>query len=64
MKATVTIDKSFKDSKEFSKTWENGDFEKFFKVEGEYLDRLAKMTEAHGKEGEGFTLVYTVTLKK
>ena len=64
MKAKVTIDKSFDHSKAFSKTWENGDFEEFFKDEGEYLDRLAKMAEAHGKEGEGFTLVYTVTVKK
>lgn len=64
MKATVTIDKSFDDSKEFSKTWENGDFEKFFKDEGGYLDRLAKMAEAHSKKGEGFTVIYTVTVKK
>lgn len=64
MKAQVTINKSFDSSKEFSKAWEDGDFEKFFKDEGEYLDRLGNTLLEQGAKGEGFTVIYTVTLTK
>lgn len=63
MQAKVVIDKSFDDTGEFTKTWENGDFEEFFKEEGEYLDRLSNTTVNHGSEGDGFTVTYTVTVE-
>ena len=63
-KAKVVIEKSFDDSKEFTKEWQAGDFETFFKEEGEYLDRLSKTAVEKGAEGQGFTVVYTVTFKK
>ena len=64
LKATVLIDKSFDDGKQFSKEWEQGDFEEFFKDEGEYLDRLADVLENNGKVYDEFTVTYTVTVKK
>lgn len=62
MKATIKIDKSFDESKEFSKEWQNGDFCVFMKEEGEYLDRLSKVCEGR-PEGKLFTITYTVTLE-
>ena len=64
MKARVEIEKSYDGSKSFKKDWKNGDFEQFFLEEGQYLDRLANITEEHGADGEGFTVTYTVTLTK
>lgn len=64
MKAMISIHKSFNESRVFSKEYEAGDFEEFLTKEGEYVDKLAKLTEEHAKEGEGFTVVYTVNLIK
>ena len=64
MKATVTIRKSFDDEAEFSKEWERGDFEEFFEEEGAYLDRISSVASQKGKQGEGFTVTYTVTVTK
>ena len=62
MKAHVEIEKSFDDGKGFSKEYEYGDFEEFFKDEGEYLDRLSATLSEHGEDGQGFKVTYTVTL--
>ena len=62
MKAKVTMRKSFDEGKEFSKDWEHGDFEEFFKKEGDYLDRLGDIMEEHGEDGDQFTVTYTVTV--
>lgn len=62
MVAKVDIRKSFDDGRGFLKDWENGDFEQFFKVEGQYLDKLAVIMEEHAKEGDTFTVTYTVTV--
>lgn len=64
MKATVTIEKSFDEGKNFTKQYEFGDFEEFFDDEGMYLDKLAKVTIEKGKNGDGFTITYTVTVIK
>lgn len=64
MKATITINKSFDESKEFSKEWRNGDFCEFMKEEGEYLDRLSKSCENRTETGKLFTVTYTVTLER
>ena len=64
MKAKVVVTKTFDDENEFSKEWQDGDFEDFFKDEGEYLDRLAKITEDKGKAGDCFVVTYTVSLVK
>ena len=64
MKAVVKITKSFDDGKQFSKTYEAGDFKEFFNDEGEYLDRLCETTEKRGKNGDKFTVTYEVTVTK
>ena len=64
LKATVTINKSFDSGSAFSKGWEQGDFEEFFKDEGEYLDRLADVLENNGKVEDEFTVTYTVHVTK
>lgn len=64
MKATIKIDKSFDESKEFSKEWTSGDFEQFLKEEGEYLDRLSKSCDNRPERGKLFTVTYTVTLER
>lgn len=54
MKATVIIAKSFNnESDEFTKTYENGDFEEFFTDEGKYLDKLAMVALTEGKHVKG-----------
>ena len=60
MKAKVDISKSFDEGKAFSKEWNQGDFEEFFKDEGEYLDKLCGIAKEHGKSGDSFTVTYTV----
>lgn len=64
MKATIKIDKSFDESKEFSKEWQGGDFCDFMKEEGEYLDRLSQTCENRRETGKLFTVTYTVTLER
>lgn len=66
MKATVKIEKSFDDEvSEFNKkNLEGGDLREFLDDEGEYLERLVKMMEKHGKKGDAFEVVYTVTVTK
>lgn len=66
MKATVKIEKSFdKGVAEFSKTnTKSGDLRTFFDDEGEYLERLNETLRKHGKTGDSFTVVYTVTITK
>ena len=64
MKAKVEVKKSFDLGKEFSKVWKDGDFEEFFKGEGEYLDRLAKTLDSKGMMGDSYTVTYTVTVRK
>lgn len=63
MKAKVEIAKSFDNGKAFSKVWKHGDFEKFFREEGEYLDNLCKIADDKGKAGEKFTVTYSVTVE-
>ena len=64
MRATVKIEKSFDESIEFSKEWGAGDLEEFLKDEGVYLDKLGGMLAAAGKEGDSFTVTYTVKVVK
>lgn len=64
MKATITIEKSFDETRAFNKVWEDGDFCEFLEAEGGYLDNLCKIAESKGKSGEGFTVTYTVTVTK
>ena len=64
MKAKVVIRKSFDESKQFTKEWHAGDFEEFFKEEGEYLDRLSGMVEKRPEQGQLFEVTYTVTVEK
>ena len=68
MKAIITVSKSFTNEGEglqgFHKDWENGDFTEFFKVEGAYIDRLAKITEAYGEDASGFSITYTIKVAK
>ena len=64
MKATIKIDKSFDESKEFSKEWQGGDFCDFMKEEGEYLDKLANVADNRRETGKLFTVTYTVTLER
>lgn len=64
MKAVVTIEKTFDDGKKFTKEWTNGDFHEFFTEEGAYLDRLSKIVEDKGDEGDSFTVTYSVTVTK
>lgn len=65
MKATVNIKKSFSDETEFSKNYENGDFEEFFNEEGKYLDKLAMVALTKGKDAKGelFKITFTVTVE-
>ena len=64
MKAKVEIEKSFDKGKSFSKTWGKGDFKEFFNDEGKYLDNLCDILADKGKDGESFTVTYTVTVTK
>lgn len=64
LKAKVVIDKSFDESKEFTKEWQDGDFKEFFKDEGEYLDRLSKLADGRKEVGKLFTVTYTVTVER
>ena len=64
MKAQVVIRKSFDESKQFSKEWQAGDFEQFFKEEGEYLDRLSKAASDRPESGKLFEITYTVTVER
>lgn len=64
MRAKVVIKKTFDDAKEFGKNWEKGDFRNFFEEEGEYLDKLCDTLGDKGKEGDEFTVTYTVTVVK
>lgn len=64
MKATIIIEKSFDNGSEFTKVWEDGDFEEFLADEGEYLDRLGRTLEDKGVSGDSFTVVYRVNLEK
>lgn len=64
MKATITIEKSFDKTRGFSKDLEDGDLQEFFNDEGEYLDRLSKLADEHGEEGDEFTVTYIVKVKK
>lgn len=62
--ARVEIVKSFDDGRKLSKEWSMGDLKKFFDEEGEYLDKLAKVTEEHGKPGNGYAIAYMVIVTK
>lgn len=64
MKATVRIEKSFDDGKQFAKDWEYGDFKEFFEAEGGYLDRLGSIMKKVAKSDDEFVVTYTVTLTK
>lgn len=64
MKATVTIKKSFGEGKKLAKKYELGDFEKFFRDEGTYLDKIAKVTMENGENGDFFTITYTIMVIK
>lgn len=60
----VNIEKSFDNSKLFSKSLEPGDFKKFFTDEGVYLDKLVGIMEDKAKDGDEFTVTYTVTVRR
>lgn len=62
--ATVAIAKSFDDGTEFEKAWENGDFQKFFSDEGEYLDGLSKVLDSEGNVGDEFEVIFMVSVTK
>ena len=64
MNAKVVITKSFDESKQFTKEWQAGDFEQFFKEEGEYLDRLSKAASGRPEGGKLFEITYTVTVER
>ncbi len=65
IKAKVEIIKNFDDNEmEYQKDWENGDFEEFFRLEGEYMDKLAQIVEEHGKENQKAILNITIEIKK
>lgn len=64
IRVVVGIEKSFDDGKQLAKTWETGDMKEFFTGEGEYLDRLCKTLDVHGKQDEGFKVTYTVVATK
>lgn len=64
MKASVRIDKSFDETRTFRKEWQSGDFREFLETEGGYVDGLCKIAEDKGKEGQGFTITYTITVTK
>lgn len=63
MNARIEINKSFDTVTAFSKEWGEGDFKEFFSREGQYLDRLAAVMREDAKEGETFTVSYTVTVR-
>lgn len=63
MNGEVKIEKSFDETVSFNKVLEDGDFEEFFKDEGEYLDKLTAIAMHHGDVGDEFTVTYTVTVK-
>lgn len=63
MKGKVKIEKSFDNTRDFSKDLENGDFEEFFQEEGKYLDKLVSVAKEHGNSGDTFTVIYTVTVE-
>lgn len=62
--ARVEIVKSFDDGRKLIKEWGMGDLKKFFEEEGEYLDKLAKITEEHGEPGDGYAITYMVMVTK
>jgi guanylate kinase len=65
IKAKIEIIKNFDDNEmEYQKEWKKGDFEEFFKLEGEYMDKLAQIVEEHGKENQKAILTITVEIKK
>lgn len=64
VKVGVEVDKTFDLGKLYSKDWKDGDLEEFFKGEGEYLDRLAKVLDNKGRTGDIYTVTYTVTVSK
>ena len=63
-KATIIIEKSFDDSKRFSKNLESGDLEQFFMEEGEYMDKLSDMLESKGSLTDSFELTYKIKVEK
>ena len=65
IKAKVEIIKNFDDNEmEYQKDWKMGDFEEFFRAEGEYMDKLAQIVEEHGKEEQKAILTITIEIKK
>lgn len=62
--ATITVEKSFDEGKEYRKCWETGDLHEFLSDEGEYLDKLCHIVAEKGDVGEGFTVTYTVKVVK
>lgn len=62
--ATVEIVKSFDDGRKLSKKWGMGDLKKFFEEEGEYMDKLAKVTDEHGEPGDSFVITYMIIVAK
>lgn len=64
MKAQITIEKSFDETRTFTKEYETGDFAEFLTEEGIYCDNLAKILNTKGKDQNSFQIIYTVTLTK
>lgn len=64
MKAQITIEKTFDETRGFTKEYEQGDFKEFFNDEGEYMDNLADTLKKAGKAGNSFQIIYTVTLTR
>lgn len=62
MKGTVIIEKSFDETRKFSKELNSGDLKEFFGEEGEYLDGLVETAKNHKGSGY-FTVTYTVKVE-
>lgn len=63
MRVKVRIEKSFDDTKEFSKEYEQGDLQEFFDEEGMYLDDLAEIFKKQASDSALARVVYTVEME-
>ena len=65
IKAKVEVIKDFDDNEmEYQKDWKMGDFEEFFRAEGEYLDKLAQIVTEHAIENQKCNIQFNIEIKK